>query len=200
MKLNRYLKTRYPLLLLWLGVLLLLLVGNLLYELPLAAVLYPMSLSLLPMLGCMIWDYRRERRLWEQLEALKQQVNTLLRELEEVNRKTDRRMEYYSVWAHQVKTPLAAMRLLLQSRDTELSHTLEVEVKRIESYADMVMTYLRLDSDSTDYVFESCPVDEMIKSAVRSFSGEFILRKIRLHYRSVNCRVLTDRKWLTFVL
>ena len=64
----------------------------------------------------------------------------------------------------------------------------------------MVLCYLRLDSDSTDYLFVRCDLDSVVRQAVRRFSSQFIHRKIRLEYEPLGCRVLTDEKWLLFVL
>ena len=60
--------------------------------------------------------------------------------------------DYYTLWAHQIKTPIAAARLLLQEDPVAVSGEVEVELLKIEQYVDMVLGYLRLDSESTDYV------------------------------------------------
>lgn len=64
----------------------------------------------------------------------------------------------------------------------------------------MVLCYLRLDSDSTDYVLKEYELDELIRQAVRKYAASFIRKKLRLEYEPVNCRVLTDEKWMLFVL
>ncbi len=64
----------------------------------------------------------------------------------------------------------------------------------------MAMTYLRLDSDTTDYLFAECSLDKIVKDAVKKLSTEFILRKISLEYDPVSQTVLTDEKWLSFVV
>lgn len=105
-------------------------------------------------------------------------------------------MEYYTIWAHQIKTPIAAMRLLLsQSDSSELSE----ELTRIEQYVEMVLAYLRLDSESTDYVIREYDLDGIIRQAVRKYASQFISRRLRLVYEPLNFRVLTDEKWLLFV-
>ena len=71
---------------------------------------------------------------------------------------------------------------------------------RIEQYVEMVLCYLRLDSSSTDYVFQEYDLDSIVKQAVRKFAGQFIRRKIRLDYQPLNTRVVTDEKWLLFVV
>lgn len=109
-------------------------------------------------------------------------------------------IEYYTVWAHQVKTPIAAMRLNLQSEDSESARKLMGDLNRIESYVEMVLTFLRLDSDSTDYVIKEHDLDEIIKSSVRKFSREFILKKLTLNYEPVKYKCITDEKWLEFII
>ncbi len=108
--------------------------------------------------------------------------------------------EYYTLWAHQIKTPIAAMRLTLQNEDTPLSRRLTAELGRIERYVEMVLAYLRLDADSTDYVLREYELDPILRGAVKKFSGEFIERRLALELRPTGARVLTDEKWLSFVL
>ena len=59
-------------------------------------------------------------------------------------------MEYYTLWVHQIKTPISAMRLILQGEDDEKQRALSDELLRIEQYVEMVLAYLRLDGTSTD--------------------------------------------------
>ncbi len=118
----------------------------------------------------------------------------------ENRRRTAEMTEYYTLWAHQIKTPIAAMRLILQSDDTPQSRELYEDLQRIEQYAEMVLCYIRLDSDSTDYVIRRYPLDGIIRQALRRFSSQFIRRKIRLVYDGVDIDVLTDEKWLLFVI
>ena len=107
---------------------------------------------------------------------------------------------YYTLWAHQIKTPIAAMRLTLQNEDSPLSRRLTAELGRIERYVEMVLAYLRLDSTSTDYVLREYELDPILRAAVKKFSGEFIERRLALDLRPTGARVLTDEKWLSFVL
>ncbi len=109
-------------------------------------------------------------------------------------------VEYYTLWAHQIKTPIAAMRLTLQNEDTPLSRRLTAELGRVERYVEMVLAYLRLDGASTDYVLREYDLDTIVRGAVKKFSGEFIERHLALDFQPTGLRVLTDEKWLSFVL
>lgn len=109
-------------------------------------------------------------------------------------------MEYYTTWAHQIKPPIAAMRLILQDEDSDQSRLLGEELQRVEQYADMVLGYLRLDGDGNDFVLRRCGLDAIVRPAVRRYAGQFIRRRLKLTYDVPDCRVLTDEKWLRFVI
>ncbi len=200
MKIGRYLSTKLPFLFLYVLIFVLLAVSFALYQLPVLAVVYPMGLGLILIALFLFQDYRKERKRLKQAEEQNHTIQTLKQKLSDEQTKAQQRMEYYNVWAHQIKTPISAMRLSLQGQDSEWSRQLGVELSRIESYADMVMTYLRLDAESTDYVFEQKDLDALIRGSIRKFSGEFIARKIALLYEPLNQTILTDEKWLSFVI
>ena len=108
--------------------------------------------------------------------------------------------DYYTTWVHQIKTPIAAMRLLLQNEDTPLGRQLKTELFRIEQYVEMVLCYFRLDSPTTDFVLKYCSLDEIIRQAIRKYAGQFIQKKLQLIYEPTDQSVLTDEKWLSFVI
>ena len=108
--------------------------------------------------------------------------------------------DYFTLWAHQIKTPIAAMRLILQTRPENSAGELSQELFRVEQYVEMVLNYLRLDSDSTDFVFRTCALDDIIRQCVRKYAKQFIRRKISLEYEGTALQVLTDEKWLCFVI
>lgn len=108
--------------------------------------------------------------------------------------------EYYTMWVHQIKTPISSMRLKLEGKDTEEARSLMSDLLRIEHYVEMVLVFMRLDSDTTDYVIKEVDLDAVIRHTVKKFAGEFILRKISLEYEGTNLKVVTDEKWLSFVI
>ena len=109
-------------------------------------------------------------------------------------------MDYYTVWIHQIKTPISSMYLALSEEDTALSRRLTLELRKIEQYAEMVLTYLRLESEATDYVIKEYDIDEIISQALKRLSGEFIYRRLALNYEKTEMKVVTDGKWLGFVV
>lgn len=140
------------------------------------------------------WEARIYREMVRQLllEQRYQQDTLRIRQQDTV--------DYYTTWVHQIKTPIAAMGLILQQEDTEDSRRLSGELQRIEQYVDMVLTYLRLGSGDTDYVFAKVDLDKLLRGCIRKYAGQFIRRHLTLDYQSMDCQVLTDEKWLAFVV
>lgn len=141
--------------------------------------------------GILEADYRRI------VERLKEQGRE---ERERMGQQYQDMTDYYTLWAHQVKTPIAAMKLSLQQEDSDLGRELSQELMRIEQYVDMAMCYLRLGADTRDYLFVNCSIDGLLRQALRKFSSSFIHKKIRLEYEALGIETVTDEKWLLFVI
>lgn len=109
-------------------------------------------------------------------------------------------IDYYMVWAHQIKSPIAVMRLVLQSEDTGEHEELLYELFRIEQYVEMVLSYFRLDSRSNDFIIKEYDLDDILKSVIRKYASQFIRKQIRLDYQETGQAVLTDEKWLGFII
>lgn len=108
--------------------------------------------------------------------------------------------DYYTLWAHQIKTPIAAMSLLLQREESEANSELAEQLFKIQQYVEMVLQYLRMEGPASDLVIKSYPLDGIVRQAVRKTARLFIRKKIRLDLSELDCMVLTDEKWLCFVL
>lgn len=115
-------------------------------------------------------------------------------------REQEEALDYYMLWTHQVKTPIAAMRLICQGEDTQMGRDLQAELFKIEQYVEMALSYVRLGSSSTDYVFRRYPLDDLVRQAVRKYASLFIQKKIRLDLKPLDGQVVTDEKWLVFVI
>lgn len=201
-------------------------VSFVLYHLPLGAVLYPLALCLLVALIFVIRDFNNIRKTHKDLEKIKKLTvygmeflpeakneiekdygdvaNILFEENKQIRLKMEERynemIDYYTMWAHQIKTPIAAMRLNLQNEDSDFSRRLTEDLQRIEQYVEMVLCYLRLDSNSSDYVIREYDIDGIVRQGIKKFASQFIRKKIKLDYRPSDLKVVTDEKWLLFVI
>ena len=109
-------------------------------------------------------------------------------------------IDYYTMWVHQIKTPISAMKLLIQTSESEISSDLSSELFKIEQYVEMVLSYIRLGSNKNDFVLKEYDLDNIIRQAVRKYAPLFIRKKISLDFQPTNYKVLTDEKWLVFVI
>ena len=188
-----------------------------LFDLPAVTVLYPLVLSSVAILIAGVIDflivYNKHSRLKRNdlpqasgpLEKDYREIINKLKEEQEYSRQKttsdfNNMVEYYTVWAHQIKTPIASMRLQIQSVDSDLARRLDGDLNRIEAYVEMVLTFLRLDSDSTDYVIRKIDLDAVIKPAIRKFARDFISKKLTMDFKPTEYKVLSDDKWLSFVI
>ena len=109
-------------------------------------------------------------------------------------------IDYYTMWVHQIKTPISAMKLLIQTSESEISSDLSSELFKIEQYVEMVLSYIRLGSNKNDFVLKEYDLDNIVRQAIRKYAPLFIRKKINLDFQPTTYKVLTDEKWLVFVI
>jgi len=177
------------------------------------------------LLGLLTADYVRERRAAKARERLADSIlfaapepageltlrdadyaamlSTLQKEIARLQAEYDGKQQaaddYYTAWVHQIKTPIAVLKLQL-AEDTAEHRALAAEVFRIERYVEMVLDYIRLESSSNDLVIQEYALDDFLRESLRKFGQQFVLRKLRLNYTPTDKTVVTDRKWLGFML
>lgn len=125
--------------------------------------------------------------------------------------------DYYSMWVHQIKTPISAMKLLLEVEREELGQLIcddeqsqyllsdnmdsfEDELFRIEEYVSMALQYQRVSSTENDFVLEKVSVDGVIRDTIKKYAKIMIRRHIGINYSGIKKQVYTDEKWLAFIL
>ncbi len=221
-----YVKSRVGTIVLWALIAVVIVAVMWSYELPIEVARYVLGLSLFFIFAAGIVDYVRFKRLHSALKKLEDEIlfttdnlpvthNTLSKDYSalvqklfaencrlrgEYERTLTDMTDYYTLWAHQIKTPIAAMELVLQQNDGEEFSEIRDNLGKIEHYVEMVLGYLRVSSDNSDLVIEEHDLDEIVRSAVRKYSRMFIRKKLALDYKPLDKRVLTDEKWLQFVI
>lgn len=130
-----------------------------------------------------------------------------------------RMRDYYSMWVHQIKTPISAMKLLLEAEREELGQLMcdeepqaafkelsdnldsfEDELFRIEEYVGMALQYQRVSSTENDFVLEKISLDGVIRDTIKKYAKIMIRRHIGINYSGTKKQVYTDEKWLEFIL
>lgn len=203
-----FLKSKQNELLCYIGSMLLFVIVLFLYDVRTDAIQYGLLLStVLFLLNLTLQFFKFQKRLSEQdyqniIKNLKEQ-NGELKSQERIFKQE--MSDYYSMWVHQIKTPIAAMHVLQQILEEEYPEQkyikeIKLELFKIEQYVEMVLTYLRMGEMSGDLKFEKYSLDAIVRQVIRKYSQMFILRKIHLQYAKTSQCIVTDEKWLQFVL
>ena len=196
-----------------------------LYDIPLEPVGYVVVFVLLTCGICLAFDYGRYKKRLENLQGISQNpelelehflppenenealYQEICRELNEKRLQAENKRsafhteltDYYTMWVHQIKTPIAAAGLLLQEENPD-SKALQNELFKIEQYVEMVLGYLRTEDMAGDMQLENVDLDHLIREQIHKFARIFIGKKLALDYQGVKETVLTDEKWLGFVI
>ena len=88
----------------------------------------------------------------------------------------------------------------MEEEDSKLSRRLASDLLHIEQYVEMVLTYLKMGADSTDYVFRKVYLDKLLRENIRKLRGDFIIKRLNLIYNPSDETVISDEKWLSFVI
>ena len=221
--LKSYLKKNIKVYILFIVFILIFFIMFYLYNLPLEALIYTGSFCFLAALIASFSDFVNYKESYKKLNFLEQNIlndldalpksldiridyyhkiiEKLYEELEKLTQENRQKntdmVDYYSMWVHQIKTPIAAMNFLLDNEEVD-QKILQQELFKIERYVEMVLTYIRLDSTSSDYVITKINLDEVVKDTVKKYAALFINKKIKLNYVSHETMVISDKKWLSF--
>jgi len=194
-----------------------------LYNLPFEALFYSSLLCFIAALIASIIDYNNYRKSYIYLKYLEGNILNSMEDLPksldirveyyqkiierlhneverlkiEDNKKMEDLADYYSMWIHQIKTPIAAMNFLLDNEEIDVK-VFKQELFKIERYVEMVLTYIRLGSETSDYVITSIDLDEVVRENIKKYATLFINKKIKLNYVSHETYVISDKKWLGF--
>ncbi len=139
-------------------------------------------------------------------EALEQKYFEIIEELRDMNTQLSRDFklrevelkDYYNLWVHQIKTPIAATKLLLEDNNDRIA--MKKEVFKIEQYVEMALQYVRLESMYSDLELKECDLRSMVSQVVKKYSINFIGRDLSLNFEEFDVKVVTDEKWLSFVI
>ena len=139
-----------------------------------------------------------EIALAEKLEAREMQ---LYQQRSDAERKLTDLLDYYTLWVHQIKTPIAASQLLVaEVDDRQLKQQLEQEIFKIDSYTNLVLQYLRLESFHDDLVLKQVQIEDLVKEIIRKYALFFIQKGLNVNLYDLDKEIVTDKKWLLVVI
>lgn len=211
-----------------------------LYDIPFDAIIYGCELSFVWCAVCLFIDfykyYKRHKllhinreqffddaeQLPEHMDIIEYDYQELAKELYQAKQELISKnriakkelLDYYGMWVHQIKTPIAALDILLQNTERMLYQLdekemmqkaisvsdMKMELFKIEQYVEMALNYLRVEDISSDLVFKKQELDDMVCQVIRKYAKIFMSKKIKMDFKPTKACIVTDEKWFIFVL
>ena len=108
--------------------------------------------------------------------------------------------EYIETWVHEIKTPIASAKLILENDNSNLSERINYEMKRVEGFIEQVLYYARSSDVSKDYIIKEFSLRSVVMKSVKSNSRDFINKNIKLDIRGIEGNIFSDKKWVEFII
>lgn len=108
--------------------------------------------------------------------------------------------EYIETWVHEIKTPIASAKLILDNDDSNLGEKISYEMKRVEGFIEQALYYARSNDVSKDYIIKEFDLRSIVMKAIKSNSRDFINRKIKLNIKDIDGTIFSDAKWVEFIV
>ena len=108
--------------------------------------------------------------------------------------------DYIEMWVHEIKTPLAAAKLIADNNPSEASASISEEIDHVQRFVEQALFYARSANVENDYIIKELSLAPIVHNVVRKHSSDFIYRRIRIELEDLEKSVYTDQKWIEFIL
>lgn len=108
--------------------------------------------------------------------------------------------EYIETWVHEIKTPIASTKLILENNESEIASKVSYEIKKIEGFIEQVLYYSKSEDVSKDYIIKEFNLSEAVKISIRNNSRDFINKRIKLELSEIDLMIFSDIKWVSFII
>ena len=108
--------------------------------------------------------------------------------------------EYIEIWVHEIKTPIASTKLLIENNTNEITRKIDTQMDKIENFVEQVLYYSRSDEVGKDYIIKKTELSQVVKSVVKKNQRDFIGKRISLQLGDLDEIIYSDAKWIEFIL
>lgn len=108
--------------------------------------------------------------------------------------------EYIELWVHEVKTPIASCKLLIENNQSSLTESIGEEIDKVENYIEQALFYTKSNTVEKDYIIRAVELNACINSIIKRNANILINNKIRIELKDNNKTVYSDSKWVEFIL
>ena len=200
-----------------------------LIETPMVFILFVESILFTAFVCAFLYDYWRRKKyynqLWEILDRLEEK--TLIGEilarpdfldgqiLDEILRRCNKYQndrladaeqnrqeyrEYLDSWVHEIKTPIAAARLIIENHKNPTTLRIDDELRRIDGFVEQVLYYARSAAVEKDFKVEKTTLQALVNSALKTYSKPLIQAGGRPVFCRLDIPVCADTKSCSFII
>lgn len=108
--------------------------------------------------------------------------------------------EYIELWIHEVKTPIAASKMIIENNKTPVTKSIEEELDKVENYTEQALFYARSNVAEKDYIITKTNLKDIVNGAILKNKTSLLSKKITLELSNLEQEVYTDSKWATFII
>lgn len=108
--------------------------------------------------------------------------------------------EYVEMWIHEVKTPIASTRLLIENNRSPVTQSIGEEIEKVDYYLEQALYYARSSGVERDYLIRRVSLRKICNAVIRRNAKSFIRAKADLRTEGLDIDVFTDSKWTEFIL
>lgn len=108
--------------------------------------------------------------------------------------------EYIELWIHEIKTPIASSKLIIENNPSEITQSLSEDLDVVNYYIEQALFYSRSNNVEKDYIIKEIELRDLVNAVIRRNSKDFIRNRIKLTLDALEYTIYTDSKWLEFIL
>ncbi|WP_415334921.1 ATP-binding protein [Clostridium perfringens] len=108
--------------------------------------------------------------------------------------------EYIELWVHEIKTPIATCKLLIENNESPLTESIGEEVCKLENYIDQALFYTRSNTLEKDYIIKEMSLSSCVNKVLNNNADSLIKKKVKISLGDLEKGVYSDSKWIEFIL
>lgn len=121
-------------------------------------------------------------------------------EIGDFKRNINEYREYIELWVHEIKTPIATCRLLIENNESPITKSIGEEVDKLDNYIDQALFYTRSNTLEKDYIIKEMNLRESINKVLNNNADTLIKKRVKINIGDVDKTVYSDSKWIRFIL
>lgn len=108
--------------------------------------------------------------------------------------------EYIELWVHEIKTPIASSKLIIENNRNKITESIDEELNKINDFIEQVLYYAKSSVVEKDYIIKENILQNIINNVIKKNKNDLINKKVQVMLENLNVSIKTDSKWLEYVI